>query len=348
LGIRVTRVLTDFSGWWILLISTVLSIALLAGSQSLDLARLVTFTNYSGYLTRGAAPIWPYNSSLVWLFALGLLLPAYTITGFDASAHAAEETIGAATNVPRGIVRSVLVSGVFGWLMLCAIVLAMPDPAEAAQQGDRAFVYTLFSVVPRWLANLLMAAAAIAQYLCGLATVTSASRMAFAFARDGGLPASRYVRWVSPTFRTPPVAIWGVALAALLFTIYTPVYSTITVVCVIFLYVSYVVPTAIGVLAYGRRWRKFGPWQLGVWFRPLGVVSVVGCLGLIVIGMQPPNGRAVYVVGGMTLWLFAYWFARAQYVFAGPPHGVLRMHEDGRSEAHQSTIDAPVATETTN
>jgi amino acid transporter len=325
LGIRVTRILTDFSGWWILFVSIVLTIVLLVSADSLDLSRLVTFTNFSGFPTAEGGAVWPKTDSLVWLFALGLLLPAYTITGFDASAHAAEETVGAAVNVPRGIVRSVLVSGIFGWLMLCAIVLAMPDPIAAAEQGNGAFVHTLRSVTSTGLANLLLAGCAIAQYLCGLATVTSASRMAFAFARDGGLPASHLVRWVSPTFRTPPVAIWGVALAALAFTIYTPVYVTITVVCVIFLYVSYVVPTAIGVLAYGRWWQRFGPWQLGRWFRPLGVISVIGCIGLIIIGMQPPNEKALYVVVGLTIWLAIYWFARARHTFAGPPHAVIGM-----------------------
>ena len=85
----------------------------------------------------------------------------------------------------------------------------------------------------------------------------------------------------------------------MLFTAYTPVYTTITAVCVIFLYVSYVLPTAIGLVAYGRWWTEIGPWHLGRWFRPLAVVSVLGCVGLIVIGMQPPNEKAAYVVGGL-------------------------------------------------
>jgi amino acid transporter len=282
--------------------------------------------------------VWPPTSSIPWLFALGLLLPAYTITGFDASAHASEETVGAAFNVPRGIVRSVFVLGVMGWIMLCAIVLAMPDTTEAAQQGEGAFIHTLFAVVPDRLAKLLLAGAVVAQYFCGLATVTSASRMAFAFARDGGLPASAWVRWVSPTFRTPPVAIWSVALAAFLFTMSTPVYSTITVVCIIFLYVSYVLPTAIGVLAHGRSWKSFGPWQLGAWFRPLGIISVVGSIALIVIGMQPPNTKAAYVVGGMTVILTLWWFLRARHVFPGPPHGVLSLKQRATIEALEAAV----------
>ncbi|QDU23421.1 amino acid permease [Urbifossiella limnaea] len=320
LGIRVTRVLTDFSGWWILAASAALTLALLAYAPSLDFVRLLTVTNYSG---EAGGNVWPETGSLALLFTLGLLLPAYTITGFDASAHAAEETVHAADAVPRGIVRSVLVSGVAGWVMLCAVVLAMPDPDAAAVLGEKAFAHTLTAAVPGWLATALFGAAVVAQYLCGLATVTSASRMAFAFARDGGMPFHAAVRWVSPRFQTPPVAVWGVAVAAVAFTAYTPVYTTITAVCVIFLYVSYVVPTAIGLLAHGRWWTAFGPWTLGIWYRPLAVVSVVACVGLIVVGVQPPNDQAAYVVLGMVALLTVGWFGHARRTFPGPPRGVL-------------------------
>jgi amino acid transporter len=202
LGIRVTSWLTDFSGYWILAVAAVLTVVLLAAADAWEPARLVTFANYSG----PPSP-WPAMSSLPWLFALGFILPAYTITGFDASAHVSEETIGAAINVPRGIVRSVLYSGLAGWIMLSAVVLAMPDLDQAAQQGAGVFIWTLRESLPAWGWRVMCGAIAIAQYLCGLATVTSASRMAYAFARDGGLPASHLLRRVCPQFRTPDVAI---------------------------------------------------------------------------------------------------------------------------------------------
>ena len=144
-------------------------------------------------------------------------------------------------------------------------------------------------VLPWHLACALASAIVFAQYLCGLATVTSASRMAFAFARDGGLPFSRKVRWVCPRRRSPAVAIWLVAVLSLLFTVHTPVYSTITAVCTIFLYLSYVFPTALGAWAYGRTWTEMGPWNLGRWYRPLAILSVFGCIALIGVGVQPPN-----------------------------------------------------------
>jgi amino acid transporter len=316
LGIGVTARLTDFSGYWILVVAAALTGCLVVFAPTLDLARLVTFENYSG--TAGGS-VWPRTEHLALLFALGALLPAYTITGFDASAHAAEETKHAADSVPRGIVRSVLVSGIAGWIMLCALVIAAPSLAEAAAAGEGAFLLIMNGVLPRVLVVALIAAIVVAQYLCGLATVTSASRMAFAFARDGGLPFSHAVRWVCPRRRSPAVAIWMVALASILFTLHTPVYATITAVCTVFLYMSYVLPTALGAWAHGRTWTAMGPWDLGRWYRPLAILSVAGCVGLIVVGVQPPNERASWVVGGVGLVLAVAWFGYARHRFTGPP-----------------------------
>ncbi|MFO0888700.1 MAG: amino acid permease [Isosphaeraceae bacterium] len=331
LGIRVTARLTDFSGYWILIVATTLAACLLAFAPGLDPARLITFSNFSG--TAGAGT-WPRTESVALLFALGALLPAYTITGFDASAHAAEETIGAERSVPRGIVRSVLVSGVAGWILLAAVVLAAPGLPEAAAQGEGAFVWVMRGVLPAGLATALIAGIVLAQYLCGLATVTSASRMAFAFARDGGLPFSATLRQVCPRRRSPVAAVWTVAAAATAFTLWTPVYSTITAVCTIFLYISYVLPTALGARAHGRTWTAMGPWNLGRWFRPLAWVSVAGCLALIFIGMQPPNERSLWVVGGTAATLFLAWIGGIRERFPGPPHlielgiGINQPHQE--------------------
>lgn len=335
-GIRFTTRLTDFSGYWILAVAAVVTVALLASAPSWDAARLVRFVDFSGLPSE--APVWPANGSLLMLFALGFLLPAYTITGFDASAHVSEETIGAARNVPRGIVRSVLYSGLAGWIMLIAIVLAMPDPHEGARRGPAVVTWTFASVLPATFHQVLSAGIAVAQYLCGLATVTSTSRMAYAFARDGGLPGSRWIRRVSPRFRTPDVAIWLVSSAAVLFTVYTPVYSTITAVCTIFLYVSYVLPTAIGFVAHGSWWTQFGPWSIGRWYRPLAALSVLGCVGLIVIGMQPPNEKALVIVGVAVGLLLVGWHGYARRRFPGPPHGVLTLQREAEIYAAESAV----------
>jgi amino acid transporter len=315
-GIKFTTRLTDMSGYLILVISFVLTISLLIFAQDHDFSRLIEFKNYSG---NKGGDVWPPASNLTFLFCLGLLLPAYTITGFDASAHTSEETVSAEFNVPRGIVRSVYVSGIFGWLMLCAVVLAMPSLDEAAKQGSSVFLWLLGSVLPAWLGATLLVGILAVQYICGLATVTSASRMMYAFARDGGLPWSSTLKRVSTRYLTPVYAIWTVVLLAVGFTIYTPVYSTITVVCVIFLYLSYIIPVTLGLYAHGRHWHTFGPWTLGRWFKPACLVSTLGCLALLWIAIQPPNEKALNVLGAVALTMILIWFGLERRRFKGPP-----------------------------
>ncbi len=323
IGVRLTSRLTDLSGYLILIVAAGLTAAMIAFATGLDPSRLITFSNHGGAAGGG---VWP-EAGTARLFALGLLLPLYTMTGFDASAHAAEETVGASENVPRGIVRSVLVSGLAGWVMLAAVVMAVPDPRAVAARGEGAFPFALTAVLPRRLCAALGVGIALAMYGCGLGALMSASRMAYAFARDGGLPFSSALRKVGPS-RAPGAAIWTVAGASWLFTLWTPVYATITAVCVIFLYLSYVLPTALGVLAYGRAWRRMGPWDLGRWYRPLAVVSVLGSGGLVAIGVQPPNEWSVVVLGAAVALLVLGWFGVARWNFAGPPAALMKA-EDG-------------------
>ena len=189
--------------------------------------------------------------------------PIYTITGFDASAHTSEETVDAARNVPRGILRSVYLSGLFGWVMVASFVIAMPSVPDAARQGANIFPWLMEQIAPGPLGKALWCGIVIANYLCGLACVTSTSRMLYAFARDGGLPFSPALKQVSPRWKTPVAAIWATAALAVASTLYAPAYSTLTTACVIFLYVSYVMPTVCGFFTIGRSWTKMGPFDLG-------------------------------------------------------------------------------------
>lgn len=315
-GMRLTTRLVDLSGWLILVTAAILTAGLLWRTQQYEWARLWTFTNFSG-LPEGS-PVFPKQGNLAWLFALSFLFPAYTITGFDASAHTAEETVGAALNVPKGIIRSVWVSALFGWVMVVAILLAMPSLPEGAAKGSDVVPWVMRSVLPGWLCTVLLGSIVLCQFLCGLAALTSASRMTYAFARDGGLPASRTLAQVSRRTRSPSRAVWFTALAGVAFTAFVP-YTTIAAVCTVFLYLSYVIPVAVGFWAHGRTWKKMGPWHLGRGYRPLAAVATLGCLFLLILGLQPPNEAAVNIVGGCLLFLLVLWFAWERKRFRGPP-----------------------------
>jgi amino acid transporter len=234
--------------------------------------------------------------------------------------------------------RSVLVSGVFGWVMLSAIVLAIPDMTKAADKGDGIINDTLDATLPDWLAILMYGGIALSQYLCGLATVTSASRMTYAFARDRGLPGSGWLRHVSDRYRVPPFSIWSVAILGVIFG--TLAYETIATVCTIFLYISYVLPTALGFVAHGRRWTQMGPWHLGVFFRPLAIISVLFCGLLIVIGMAPPNELAFVITAITAVALAVIWFAYERRRFPGPP-GLLAMLDDQATACEKQAEPVP-------
>jgi amino acid transporter len=147
--------------------------------------------------------------------------------------------------------------------------------------------------------------------------------MIFAFARDGGLPASKSLRRVSKSFRTPAVAIWVASVLAVLFTVYTPVYTTIAAVCTMFLYISYVIPITAGLIAFRRTWTKMGPFNLGALYPVLAVLSIIGVAVLLFIGVQPPNDQALTVTLGVLVLTALVWFGLERRRFQGPPTGEL-------------------------
>jgi len=327
-GINLTAKLTDFSGYLIFVTAIALTMVCLISASSFDFSRLFTFANYSG---EAGGNVWPEVSNS-WIFLLGLLMPIYTITGYDASAHTSEETKRAAHSVPRGIVWSVIWSALFGYLMLCAFVLMLPNMDDAAKQGWNVFFWAMDAQVDPTLKVTLYWAIFISQFLCGLATVTSASRMIFAFSRDGGLPFSKPLARVSTTHRSPVNAIWTGSILAVLFAWgaksveaagVTPVYTIVVSCTVIFLFFSFAIPIALGLFAFGtHKWPTMGPWNLGRGlFSLFAVLSIAAMVLIFVIGIQPPNAMALNVTIGFLILTAIVWFAFENRRFKGPPIG---------------------------
>ena len=91
-----------------------------------------------------------------------------------------------------------------------------------------------------------------------------------------------------------------------------------------FPHLSYVLPTGLGLLAHGRSWTRFGPWDIGWWYKPLAVVCVLGCGLVFVIGVDPRNDINIPVVGGFAVVLAIIWWGHKRRHFAGPPEAILR------------------------
>jgi amino acid transporter len=320
-GIKLTTAVTDFSGYLIFALTGLLIIGLLVFSPvALDFSRLVSFTNFTGDAGGGVVPF--QTSSLLFAFGLGLSYVLYTLTGYDASAHTSEETHDAQVNVPKGMWQAVFWSWSVGLIMVAAFILVMPSIKDGAAAGWSSFNYMYgASRMPFALSLFLAVGLVVVNYICALAGMTSGSRMMFAFARDGGLPGSKTLSHVSLNYRTPTYSIWVFSGLALLSVVYAPYYLVLAVACAVFMYLSYVMPIAAGLMAEGKTWKEKGPFNLGRWSKPNGVFAVVGGVVLAITAFFPPNEKVFYLTVAMVIVMPILWYAFVRTRFQGVPEG---------------------------
>src|ERR1700712_2310092 len=110
LGVNVVAMINNISVWWHLVgVVVVVGVLFIAPDHHQSLHD--TFTKYNNGLG------WGFSGNVVWVALVGMMLAHYTITGFDASAHMTEETHDAARSGPKGIMTSIWVSVVAGFVL---------------------------------------------------------------------------------------------------------------------------------------------------------------------------------------------------------------------------------------
>jgi amino acid transporter len=228
-----------------------------------------------------------------WLLVLpvGFLLTMYTQTGYDASAHTAEETRGAAKAAAQGVWRSVFFSAVIGWFVLLAFLFAATD-TKTVNDGA-GFVGSIFtSALDSWAAKLVVLIATVGQFFCGAAGLTSASRTWYAFSRDRGMPGWSLFRRVNRD-RVPFNAVIAVSVASLVIAIPALfgkndipfAFFALTGICTVGLYLAYILPVILRLRA-GDRFRQ-GEWNLGRRYKVVNVLAIIFVV-LVVISLELP------------------------------------------------------------
>ncbi|MBM4790678.1 amino acid permease [Streptomyces sioyaensis] len=319
LGVKLVSLLNNVSVWW-----HVFGVLVIVGALVVLPAKHQSASFVFTHVVNNTG----WHSSL-YVGLLGLLLAQYTFTGYDASAHMTEETHDAAKAGPRGIVMSILVSLVAGWILLVGITFAIQsyDGALNSKTGvppAQIFIDALGSTGGK----LLLLIAIGAQFFCGMASVTANSRMIYAFSRDGALPGSRLWHSINKRTKTPTNAVWlaagGAFLLGLPYLWNTTAYAAVTSIAVIGLYIAYVMPIFLRLLQ-GDRFER-GPWHLGRWSKAIGTIAVGWTVVISVLFMLPTSSPvttdtfnytpiAVLVVLGFAgIW----WLVSARKWFTGP------------------------------
>jgi amino acid transporter len=310
-GIRVVTALNELSAWYHLA-----GTALLVGALVFFAPRQPAEFLLRRFVGADGDP--PVTHSFVYASLVGLLLAQWTFTGYDASAHAAEETVGAHDAAPRGIIMSVVVSGIAGWIMLLAVTLAIQDLPAAAAAKDDAFRYILQAALGNRLGGALVWMVIGAMWFCGLSSVTSNSRMLFAFARDGGAPLSTLLAEVSERYRTPHWAVWTCVVIAFLLAIWGRAYSVIVSISTIGLYAAYGLPILMALLRRRRGRFRTGPFNLGRWASLVNAAALVWILFISVLFVLPPNQLSGYTFAGLIVVLAVGWPFVARSGYRGP------------------------------
>lgn len=253
----------------------------------------------------------PAASPYVWAFLPGLVVAQWSMLGFEAPAHLGEETLNPRRNAPWVMILSVAATAVIGYAVLLALVLAGPDGSApetvaAALGPGAAGAFAVIAIATMWY--------------CGLACVASASRTLYALARDRGTPLPGLMQPVSRRFGTPFVAIWLIALAAALVSIWRPGLPVLFALSAVTLQVACLIPIATAYLARtrGSSWPADARWSLGRYGAPVNIVAIIYLTVASITILLPPNHPAAAAFVGLIAVLAALYFLEARRKFAGP------------------------------
>ena len=233
-----------------------------------------------GTITNGTD--WPDGIAIL-MSSVGVI---WTMSGYDAPFHLAEECSNANVASPRAIVLTSTFGGVLGWVLQLVIAYTVTDIASVLGANQSWAQYccqilnsnAALAVVSMTICCAFMMGQGCMVAACNffvLALLISA-RVTYAYARDGCFPLSRYWSRVHLITKTPVNAVWfnvlvGEVLLLLIFAGQIAIGALFSV-GAIAAFVAFTIPIAIRVFVVGKRFRP-GPWNLGKFSRPIGIVA---------------------------------------------------------------------------
>ncbi|THV50991.1 hypothetical protein BGAL_0128g00210 [Botrytis galanthina] len=272
-------------------------------------------------------------------FLMGFLSVIWTLSGYDAPFHLSEECSNANIAGPRAIIMTAQLGLWLGWAIILVIAYTVKDIQDvvSGQYGQPMGSLCLQVLGPK--AGLAMFSLnMVAQFFVGQGVTVVSSRVVYAYSRDGALPGSHWLKQVNPHTKTPVYAVWfvltlGALLGLLMFA--SPVaIGAVFSMGAIAQYIAFVFPIALKVFSAKGKFRP-GPWNLGRFSTPIGVVAV-GWVSLIIpilcfpsvtgADLNDLNMNYTCLIYGGTMTLAMCWYAiSARKWFKGPKINVEHM-----------------------
>lgn len=156
---------------------------------------------------------WPIGYAVI----MGFLTTIWTMSGYDAPFHLSEECGNANIASPRAIVMTAQFGLWLGWAIIFVIVYTVKDITDVvAGAYGQPFGSLCLQVLGQKAGLAMFSLNIVAQWFVGEGCTITATRVVFAYSRDGAIPGSRWWSQVHPKTKTPVYATWGVLFVSAL------------------------------------------------------------------------------------------------------------------------------------
>ncbi|KXH43476.1 choline transport protein [Colletotrichum salicis] len=284
----------------------------------------------------------------------GLLQAAYGLTAFDSAVHLAEEIPAPRKNIPRVIWLSVTLGALTGFIFMvvCLFCIQNLDTILDPPTG-LPFMDLVHEAIGLQGATVLLSLFIFNGLGQAISIVTTASRLTWGFARDGGMPWSSYFSGVNETWRVPARALWLqgaiIGVVGVLYMFANTVLEAILSVSTIALTISYGMPI-LTLLLVGRDKLPPGEFKLGRFGPAINWISVIYCAITTVFFFFPsaPNpapadmNYAIAVFGVMMVVTLGFWFIKGQYTYLRTDDAAERIIEAQNAEVTTTPIPRKV------
>lgn len=286
-----------------------------------------------------------WSDGVVWF--TGLVQAAYGLTAFDSVIHMVEEIPSPRTNAPKVTYLAVLFGAVTGFIFMVVCLFCMQD-VDKITNADLPFIQLMLQTIGLdggVTLIVLFIANGLGQ---GISILTTGSRLAWGFARDGGLPFYIYFSHIDTFWKAPVRALWGqgvlIALVGILYLFANTVLQAILSVSTIALTISYALPIS-ALLVVGRDKLPPGQFRLGRLGAVCNWVSVIYCIITTIFFFFPeaPNPKggdmnyAIAVFAVMLVIALAFWFIQGNKTYLNTEDAIAQMVIAQRLENEQDS-----------